>query len=62
VEGVINEEWQNLSSGGSVQGTDTATMTYSSIESCSEGLYRCVVTNAAGEMMSECTDHILGEF
>ena len=62
VEGVSSEEWQNLSSGGPVQGAETATLTYSSIKSCSEGLYRCVVTNAVGEMMSECADHILGEF
>ena len=62
VEGVGSEEWQNLSSGGPVQGTDTATMMYSSIESCSEGLYRCVVTNTVGEEISKYTDHINGEF
>ena len=62
VEGVSSVEWQNLSSGGPVQGAETATLTYSSVKSCSEGLYRCVVTNAVGEMMSECADHILGEF
>ena len=49
MEGVSSKEWQNLSSGGSVQGADTATLAYSSIESCSEGVYRCVVTNVAGE-------------
>ena len=62
VEGVSSREWQNLSSGGSVQGADTATLTYSSIESCSEGLYRCVVTNAVGEGISEYTDYIIGEY
>ena len=61
VEGVSSGEWQNLSSGGSVQGADTATLTYSSIEACSEGLYRCVVTNAVGEEISEYTDLIFGE-
>ena len=61
VEGLSSEEWQNLSSGGSVQGADTATLTYPSIESCNEGLYRCVVTNDVGEEMSECADHITGK-
>ena len=61
VEGVISGEWQNLTSGGSVQGVETATLTFTSIESCSEGLYRCVVTNVIGEEISECADHILGE-
>ena len=61
VEGVSSEKWQNLTSGGSVQGADTATLIYSSIESCSEGLYRCVVTNVIGEEISEYTDHIFGE-
>ena len=58
----MSEEWQNLSSGGSVQGAETATLTYSSIGACSEGLYRCVVTNVVGEEISEYTDHIVGEF
>ena len=62
VEGVSSEEWQNLSSGGSVQGVDTATLMFTSIESCSEGLYRCVVTNVIGEEISECAEHIPGEF
>ena len=62
VEGVISEEWQNLSSGESVQGADTATLKYSSIGACSEGLYRCVVTNVVGKAISEYTDHIIGEF
>ena len=62
VEGVSSEEWQKLSSGGSVQGADTATLMFTSIESCSEGLYRCVVTNVVGEDVSEYTDHINGEF
>ena len=62
VEGVSSGEWRNLTSGGPVQGVDTATLTYPSIESCSEGLYRCMVTNAVGEMISECADHIIGEF
>ena len=62
VEGVISEEWQNLSSSGPVQGADTATLMFTSIESCSEGLYRCVVTNVVGEDVSEYTDHIIGEF
>ena len=61
MEGVSSEEWQNLSSGGPVQGADTATLTYSSVASCSEGLYRCVVTNVVGEEISECADHIPGE-
>ena len=62
VEGVSSGEWQNLSSGGPVQGAATATLTYPSIEACSEGLYRCVVTNAVGEITSECAEHIIGEF
>ena len=62
VEGVSSEEWQKLSSGGSVQGADTATLMFTSIESCSEGLYRCVVTNIGGEKISKCTDHIIGEY
>ena len=61
VEGVCSGEWQNLTSGGPVQGADTATLTYSSIEACSEGLYRCVVTNVVGEEISEYADHIIGE-
>ena len=61
VEGVHSGEWQNLTSGGSVQGADTATLIFTSIESCSEGLYRCVVTNDVGEEISEYTDHIIGE-
>ena len=61
VDGVSSGEWQDLTSGGSVQGADTATLTYSSIESCTEGLYRCVVTNVIGEEISEYTDHIIGE-
>ena len=61
VEGVHSEEWQNLSSGGSAQGADTATLMFTSIESCIEGLYRCVVTNVFGEEISEYTDHIIGE-
>ena len=61
MEGVCTNEWQNLSSGGAVQGVDTATLSYSSIEYCSEGLYRCVVTNVVGEEISECVDHITGE-
>ena len=56
------KEWQNLTSSGSVQGADTATLTYPSIEDCSEGLYRCVVTNVAGREISECADHIFGEY
>ena len=62
VEGVRSGEWQNLTSGGSVQGVDTATLMFTSTESCSEGLYRCVVTNVVGEEISEYTDHINGEF
>ena len=61
MEGVTSGEWENLSSGGSVQGADTATLMFTSIESCSEGLYQCVVTNVVGEEMSEYTDHIIGE-
>ena len=62
VEGVHSGEWQNLSSGGSAQGAETATLTFTSIESCSEGLYRCVVTNVVGEEISEYTNYIPGEF
>ena len=61
VEGVHSGEWENLSSGGSAQGADTETLMFTSIESCSEGLYRCVVTNVVGEEISEYTDHINGE-
>ena len=61
VEGVGSGEWQNLTSSESVQGAETATLTYPSIESCSEGLYRCVVTNVVGEEISEYTDYIIGE-
>ena len=62
MEGVHSGEWQNLSSGRLVQGADTATLTFTSIESCSEGLYRCVVTSAVGEEISKCADHIIGEY
>ena len=62
IEGVSSEEWLNLTSGGSAQGADTATLTFTSIESCSEGLYRCVVTNVAGKEISKYTDHIVGEY
>ena len=55
------EQWQNLSSDASVQGTDSPTLTFSSSESCSEGRYRCTVTNCAGAVQSECVDHIIGE-
>ena len=61
MEVVSSGEWQNLSSGGPVQGADTATLTCPSTEDCTEGQYRCLVTNAVGEM-SECVDHIIGEF
>ena len=61
VDGVSSGEWQNLTSCGSVQGADTATLTYSKIADCSEGLYRCVVTNPVGEEISECTDYIIGK-
>ena len=56
-----NEEWQNVSCDGSVQGTDTPTLTFTSSKSCSEGLYRCTVTNCAGEVQSKYADHIIGE-
>ena len=59
MEGVSTGDWQNLSSGGSAQGVDTATLTYSSIEFCSEGLYRCVITNVVGEGISE---YAIGEY
>ena len=62
MEGVHSGEWENLTSGGSAQGADTATLMFTSIESCSEGLYRCVVTNIVGEKISEYTDHIIGEY
>ena len=62
MEGVHSGERQNLTSGGSVQGVETATLTFTSIESCSEGLYRCVVTNVVGEEISKCVDHIIGEY
>ena len=61
VEAVHSGEWQNLSSGGSVQGVETATLTFTSIESCREGLYRCVVTNVVGEEISDYTDYIIGK-
>ena len=62
LDGVSSGEWQNVSSGGSAQGADTATLTYSNIEACREGLYRCVVTNIVGEEISKCTDYIIGEY
>ena len=62
MEGVSSENWQNLSSGGSVLGADTAALMFTSIESCREGLYRCVVSNVVGEAISEYTDHIIGEY
>ena len=62
MEGVHSGEWENLTSSGSAQGVDTATLMFNSIESCSEGLYQCVVTNVAGEDISEYTDHIIGEY
>ena len=62
VEGVSSGQWKNLTSGGSAQGADTATLMFTSIESCSEGLYQCVVTNIVGEKISKCADHIIGEY
>ena len=62
VGGVSSGEWQNLSSGGPVQGANTATLTFTTIEACSEGLYQCVVTNVVGEEISEYTDYIIGEY
>ena len=56
-----SEEWKNLTSGGSLQGTGTPTLTFSSSESCREGHYRCMVTNCAGAVLSNCADHIMGE-
>ena len=56
-----SEEWQNLTSDGSVVGTDTLTLTFSGSESCSEGLYRCVVTNCTGTAPSKWAEHIIGE-
>ena len=56
-----SEEWQNLSRSGSIQGADTPKLTFSGSESCREGLYRCTVTNCAGEVLSECAEHIVGE-
>ena len=56
-----SEEWQNLNSDGSVQGTDTPTLTFSSRESCSEGHYRCVVTNCTGTAPSKWVEYIIGE-
>ena len=56
-----DEKWQNLFCDVSVLGTDTPTLTFSSSESCSEGLYRCTVTDCAGAVQSECVDHIIGE-
>ena len=56
-----NEEWQNLSCSGSIQGADTPVLTFSSSDSCREGLYRCTVTNCAGTVESICADHIVGE-
>ena len=55
------EEWRNLSSGGSLQGTDTPMLKFLSSESCSEGLYRCMVTNLVGAVPSNCADYIIGE-
>lgn len=51
-DGSDHEEWQNLSCGGLVRGTDTPTLKFST---SSEGLYRCVVTNPAGEVQSKST-------
>ena len=52
-----SEEWQILASGGSLQGIDTPTLTFSSSESCREGWYRCMVTNCAGAVLSHCATH-----
>ena len=60
-EPIGKKEWQNLSSGDSLQGTDTPMLTFISSESCSEGLYRCMVTNCAGSVPSNCADYIIGE-
>ena len=55
------EQWQNLSSDASFQGTDSPTLIFPTTESCTEGLYRCMVTNCAGAVQSEVVDHITGK-
>lgn len=51
-EGDGSEKWQNLCCGGSLHGVDAPTLTHANVQSCNEGLYRCVVTNHANEVIS----------
>ena len=60
-EGDGRDEWQDLSSGGSLQGVDTPTLTYSNVQSCRGGLYRCVITNCAEKITSNGAELTVGK-
>ena len=61
-EGSGRDEWQDLSSGGSLQGVDTPTLTYSNVQSCREGLYRCVIINHAEKTVSDYAELTVSKF
>ena len=61
-EGDTRDEWQDLSSGGSLLGVDTPTLTYSNVQSCREGLYRCVVINCAEKIVSDYAELTVSKF
>ena len=60
-EGDGRDEWQNLSSGSSLQGADTPMLTYSNVQSCNDGLYRCVITNCAEKVTSDYAELTVGK-
>ena len=60
-EGDRRDEWQDLSCGVSLQGVNTPTLTFSNVQSCNDGLYRCVITNRADKMISDCAELTVGK-
>lgn len=45
-----------------VSGTTTATLTIYNVDKTDEGMYRCILTNAAGHMISDCAQLTVCEF
>ena len=60
-EGDKRDVWQDLSCGVSIQGVNTPTLTCFNVQSCNDGLYRCVITNSADEMISDCAELTVGK-
>ena len=61
-EGDGRDEWRNLSSGRSLQGVDTPTLTCSNVQSCNDGLYRCVIINCAEKTVSDYAELTVGKY